>query len=50
MQFKIDFWGWRKVGDQTEKILGILDGVVGAEFMESRENLNISVVPSEGGW
>ena len=36
-------------GLQTEKILGLLKGVVGAEFMQNRENSNISAVPSEGG-
>lgn len=50
MQFKIDFWRWSKLGGlQTEKILGLLKGVVGAEFMQNRENSNISAVPSEGG-
>lgn len=38
-----------KLGGQTEKILGLLKGVVGAEFMQHREHSNISAVPSEGG-
>lgn len=49
MQFKIDFWRWTKLGGQTEKILGLLNGVVGAEFMQNRENSNTSAMPSEGG-
>lgn len=32
-----------------QKILGLLKGVVGAEFMQNREHSNISAVPSEGG-
>ena len=37
------------MGGQTEKILGLLDGVVGAEFTQNRENSNTSAMPSEGG-
>lgn len=36
--------GLRKVGDETETILGLPGGVVGSELTESRENLNIPVV------